>query len=140
MQPDYEPLDINVLVAEDNKMNMLILKRFFLKWKVNYQMAENGKQVLSLINEESNRFDLILMDLQMPVLNGYETTKVIRNMEDDAKANIPIIALTAFAQTDIKAKTKRYKMNGFMGKPFNPVKLYSLLKEYSNIALSKKVI
>ncbi|MGG6230486.1 ATP-binding protein [Tenacibaculum sp. SDUM215027] len=128
-QPDYEPITINVLVAEDNKLNMLILKRFFLKWNVKYKTAENGKEVLAIYKDFD--FDLILMDLQMPQLNGYETTKIIRALPDKKKANIPIIALTAFAQTDIKEKTRLHKMNGFMSKPFNPEKLYILLKSYS---------
>ncbi len=140
MQPDYEPLNINIIVAEDNKMNVLILKRFFLKWKVNYKLAENGQEVLQFFESPNFDFDLVLMDLQMPVLDGYETTKIIRNLPNNTKANTPIIALTAFAQTDIKEKTKKYKMNGFMGKPFNPVKLYNLLKSYSNDSLNEKVI
>jgi PAS domain S-box-containing protein len=140
MQPNYEPLNINVLVAEDNKMNVLILKRFFLKWKVNYKVAENGEEVLKFFERSNFDFDLVLMDLQMPVLDGYQTAKFIRNISDKSKANIPIIALTAFAQTDIKEKTKHYKMNGFMGKPFNPEKLYKLLKSYSNDALNEQVI
>ena len=130
MQPNYDPLNINVLVAEDNKMNTLILKRFFEKWKVTYEIAENGNGILHILENTDITFDVILMDLQMPELNGYQTTKIIRNMSNKTIANIPIIALTAFAQTDIKAKTERYKMNGFMGKPFNPVELYSLLKSY----------
>jgi len=138
MQPNYEPISINVLVAEDNKMNVLILKRFFAKWKVNFKIAENGEELLEILKKPNANFDIILMDLQMPILNGYETTKIIRNLEDKVKANIPIIALTAFAQTDIKEKTKRYKMNGFMGKPFNPVELYSLLKSYSKEVNNKK--
>lgn len=140
LQPDYQPLSINVLIAEDNKMNVLILKRFFIKWKVNYQIAENGKEVLHFFENPNFNFDLVLMDLQMPILNGYETTKIIRKLADESKANIPIIALTAFAQTDVKEKTKRYKMNGFMGKPFNPVELYSLLKSYSKESINKKAI
>ena len=68
----------------------------------------------------------------MPELNGYQAAKIIRNLSDQTKANLPIIALTAFAQTDIKEKTKLHKMNGFMGKPFNPSKLYELLKKYSS--------
>lgn len=137
-QPDYSPLNINVLVAEDNKMNVLILKRLFRNWQVNFIVAENGEQVLKLY--EDFDFDLILMDIQMPILNGYKTTSRIRNLKDKGKASIPIIALTAFAQTDIKEKTKRYKMNGFMGKPFNPEKLYKLLEFYSNQSLNKEVI
>uniref|UniRef100_UPI004048772C ATP-binding protein n=1 Tax=Mariniflexile sp. TaxID=1979402 RepID=UPI004048772C len=121
IQPSYEPLSINVLVAEDNKMNILILKKFFSNWKVNYEIAENGKELLEIYKKSD--FDLILMDLQMPVLNGYEATKRIRKLSNPTKANVPIIALTAFAQTDIRKKTERYKMNGFMGKPFNPIQL-----------------
>ncbi|RSC93140.1 ATP-binding protein [Tenacibaculum singaporense] len=128
-QPDYEPITVNVLVAEDSKLNTFILKRFFLKWNVKYKVAENGKEVLAIYKDFD--FDLILMDLHMPQLNGYETTKIIRALPDKQKANIPIIALTASAQTEIKKKTELYKMNGFMSKPFKPEKLYILLKSYS---------
>lgn len=138
MQPNYEPLSLNVLVAEDNKMNVLIIKRFFINWHVNFKIAPNGEELLSIY--ENSDFDVILMDLQMPLLDGYQTTKVIRNLPDANKASIPIIALTAFAQTDIKEKTRRYKMNGFLGKPFNPEELYSLLKFYSKVTTSKKAI
>lgn len=140
MQPNYLPISINVLVAEDNKMNILILKKFFSKWKVNFSIAENGNEVIQIMETSSVDYDLILMDLQMPKLNGYETTTIIRNMTNEVKANIPIVALTAFAQEDIKEKTKRYKMNGFMGKPFNPIKLYNLLKSFSKDTINKKVI
>jgi PAS domain S-box-containing protein len=135
---EYEPLHMNVLVAEDNKMNVLIMKRFLEKWKINYRIANNGKEALEHINNSEIDFNLILMDLQMPELNGYQTATIIRNLKDKTKANLPIIALTAFAQTDIKEKTKRHKMNGFMGKPFNPIKLYKLLKEYSNKSVIEK--
>ncbi|MGC1471662.1 MAG: ATP-binding protein [Psychroserpens sp.] len=139
-QIDYSPLNINILVAEDNKMNVLILQRFLEKWKVNYKIAPNGKEAIKLLQQSESDFDLILMDLQMPELNGYETTKIIRNLPDHHKSNLPIIALTAFAQTDIKAKTKLYKMNGFMSKPFNPIKLYSLLDSYSKQTCNVRVV
>ncbi|WP_203258054.1 PAS domain-containing hybrid sensor histidine kinase/response regulator [Hyunsoonleella ulvae] len=139
MQPVYKPLDVNVLVAEDNKMNVLILKRFFLKWQVNYVIAEHGEQVLDYFKAPDFNFDLVLMDLQMPILDGYKTTRIIRNMEDTVKANVPIIALTAFAQTDIKEKTQRYGMSGFMSKPFNPEKLYKTLQSYSKTNFKKNI-
>jgi CheY-like chemotaxis protein len=132
IQTDYEPLNMNVLVAEDNKMNVLIMERFLEKWKVNYKIAFNGKEALEYIQNSEVDFNLVLMDLQMPELNGYQTAEIIRSLEDETKANLPIIALTAFAQTDIKEKTKLHKMDGFMGKPFNPRVLYELLKKYSN--------
>ncbi len=129
MKTTFKPLKIRVLVAEDNKMNVLIIKKILSKWDIRYEIAENGQEVLDLLDR--NEFDIILMDLQMPVLNGYETTKRIRNLSND-KASIPIIALTAFAQTDIKEKTKLHKMNGFMSKPFDPSKLYTLLEFYTH--------
>ncbi|MBP0903433.1 ATP-binding protein [Mariniflexile gromovii] len=138
MQPNYEPLNINVLVAEDNKMNILIIKKFFANWKVNYEIAENGKELLDIF--EKRDFNLILMDLQMPLLDGYQTTSIIRKLPNPTKCNVPIIALTAFAQTDIKKKTQQYKMNGFMGKPFNPIKLYNLLKSYSIDTLNNQAV
>lgn len=128
MQPSFKPIKLKVLVAEDNKMNVLILKQFFVKWNIEYQLAENGQEALQIFKNED--FDVILMDLQMPILDGYQATKIIRNLPN-YKSQIPIIALTAFAQTDIKKKTKSYKMDGFMGKPFDPIKLYNLLKSYS---------
>ena len=139
-QIDYAPLNINVLVAEDNKMNVLIIERFFKKWNVNFKIAENGKEALEYIQSSGIEFDLVLMDLQMPEINGYQAAKTIRGLSDKTKANIPIIALTAFAQTDIKEKTKLHKMDGFMGKPFNPTKLYKLLKAHSKESLIRKVI
>ena len=128
----YKPLDINVLVAEDNKMNVLILKKFFANWDVTYTVVENGAEVLKEFEKETCEFDLVLMDLQMPIVNGYEATKGIRDLTDPKKANIPIVALTALAQTDVKEKTELHKMNGFMGKPFEPNKLYALLEVYSH--------
>lgn len=138
MQPDYNPLNIKVLVAEDNKMNVLILKRFFMKWQVTFDVAENGREVLGHL--EKADYDIILMDLQMPILDGYQTTKIIRNLTTP-KSKIPIVALTAFAQTDIKEKTVHYKMNDFLGKPFDPTKLYNILKSYGKAgnAYNKKL-
>ena len=130
LQPNYKPLNMNILVAEDNKMNVLILKRFFMKWKVHYSIAENGEEVLKYFEDPKFNPDVILMDLQMPKLNGYQTTKILRESQEKRVSEVPIIALTAFAQTDIKRKTEQYKMNGFLGKPFNPEQLYELIKSF----------
>ena len=129
--PIYTPLNINVLVAEDNRVNMLILKRYFIKWQVNYTIAENGEEVLKLLSSPNNDYDCILMDLQMPILNGYETTKIIRNLTDPEKSFTPIIALTAFSPTELKKEMEHYKFNGLISKPFNPKELYTVLKSYS---------
>lgn len=132
LKPVFRPLNIKVLVAEDSKMNILVLKKMFANWKVTVTFAENGAEVIKLFDTEVCDFDLILMDLQMPIMNGYEATKYIRELPDPKKANIPIIALTALAQTDIKEKTMQHKMDGFIGKPFEPSNLYSILDAYSH--------
>lgn len=139
IQATYLPLNINILVAEDNKMNVLMLKPFFTKWNITYKVAENGEEVLKYFDQEKFNFDLVLMDIHMPILDGFKATRIIRNLSNSQKANIPIIAFTAFAQTDVKEKTQRYGMNAFISKPFNPLKLYKILKAYTKSELQRGV-
>ena len=128
--PDGMPLKLKVLVAEDNDMNTLVLKKMLDKWEVDYTMTKNGKELIKVYNK--NDFDLILMDLQMPVMDGYQATATVRGMSKPQKAAIPIIALSAFSQEEVKEEAKAYKMDGYMTKPFNPNELYELLSFYSN--------
>ena len=127
---EVTPLQIRVLVAEDNEMNILILRKLFSYWDVQCEFVENGQQLLDVFNKMD--FDLILMDLQMPVMDGYESTKRIRSMSNNLKAEIDVIAVTASAQIDVKEKAEKYNMNGFLSKPINPSALYKLLEYYSN--------
>jgi len=126
----FVPLKIKVLVAEDNMINTLVLKKMFINWKVDYKLTADGKELLEAYKK--NDYDIILMDLQMPVMDGYQATKRIRTLKNDTKSKIPIIALTAFSQTEIMQKTKTYKMDGHMIKPFKPKELYKLLSFYSD--------
>jgi len=93
--------------------------------------AENGQIAIEKIQKEN--FDLILMDLEMPVMSGYEATNAIRKMDDEKKRSIPIIALTASAMLDIQKKIYSLGMNDFILKPFNPnelrKKLYNHLEK-----------
>lgn len=123
-----ERINLRVLVAEDNNLNALLLRKLFKKWEVTYKIAKNGAELLKIYEKED--FDLILMDLQMPILDGYETTRAIRKLDDDSKSMIPIIALTAFMKSEIQDKTERYKMNGYLSKPFNVNELHNLLSFY----------
>lgn len=128
--PSGTPLKLKVLVAEDNDINTLVLKKMLDKWDVEYTMTKNGKELLKIYNKED--FDVILMDLQMPVMDGYQATATIRGLSKPQKAGIPIIALSAFSQEEVKEEAKAYKMDGYMTKPFNPNELYELLSFYSN--------
>ncbi|WP_417876779.1 response regulator [Winogradskyella sediminis] len=124
------PIDIKVLVAEDNNLNALLLKKLFNKWNVDFVIAKNGEALLDVFKTDD--FNLILMDLQMPILDGYQTARVIRKMDDELKSNIPIIALTAFAEAEVGEKIARYKMNGYLSKPLKVNELHSLLEFYSH--------
>ncbi|MUU79631.1 PAS domain-containing hybrid sensor histidine kinase/response regulator [Winogradskyella endarachnes] len=123
-----QPINLNVLLAEDNTINILVMTKLLRRWQVDYQIAKNGQEALDL--HAAKDFDVILMDLQMPVLDGYETTKVIRKMNDSSKSTIPIVALSAFTKEEVKEKIERYKMNGYLSKPFDVNELHELLNFY----------
>lgn len=109
---------LKILVVEDNEINSFIAIKFLKSWGVSTELAENGEIALEMIN--SQEFDLILMDLEMPVMNGYEAANQIRKLNDPIKRKIPIIALTASAMLDVQKKIFNLGMNGFVLKPFNP--------------------
>ena len=112
---------LRVLIAEDNPVNVMLMKKLFSKWKIVPTIAENGERAVEIM--QYGNFDIILMDLQMPVMNGFDAAMEIRKMPDPAKANIPIIALTASALFDIKDQVTNAGMNGYIAKPFKPDEL-----------------
>lgn len=122
--------NIKVLIAEDNEVNKLLAKRMLEHWGLTYKTAHNGFEVLELINTED--FDVVLMDIQMPDKNGIDATKEIRNLTNEKKKNIPIIALTANA---LKGEEKKYEevgMNDFLTKPFKEKELFEVLQRVMN--------
>ena len=123
MMNDKLLIDKNILVVEDNELNQIVVSNFLKKWGAKYSIAGNGEVALNFL--ESKNFDLILMDLAMPVMNGYEATHYIRNKLASPVKSIPIIALTASAVIDVKRKTLRSGMNDYLQKPFRPYELLS---------------
>jgi signal transduction histidine kinase/ActR/RegA family two-component response regulator len=118
---------LKVLVAEDNLVNQKVMESFLRKWEVDATIVDNGLEVIEELKKTD--FDLILMDLEMPEMDGYEAATLIRKMEDSTKKNVPIIALTAAALSDVKEKVYSVGMNDFVTKPFNPVELRRKLSE-----------
>ena len=112
---------LKVLVAEDNPINQKVMESFLKRWKVDLTMVSDGEEAINEL--QNNKFDLILMDLEMPILNGYQAAAKIRTMEDSSKRKIPIIALTAAALNEVREKVYSVGMNDFVTKPFNPVEL-----------------
>ncbi len=116
----------HLLLVEDNKMNQLVAKKFLDKWKITFDIAQNGLEAVQKVKD--NEYDLVLMDLHMPEMDGYEATKQIREM-DDIKKDIPIIALSASTGPDAEERIANYGMNDFVAKPFNPKDLFNAIKQ-----------
>ncbi len=114
-----------VLIAEDNALNRIVAIKSMKEWGMEIDQCENGKEALELVKD--NDYDVILMDLQMPVMDGYEATRAIRRLDDPRKKNVPIIALTASALMDIRSQAKEYAMNDILIKPFKPDDLARML-------------
>ena len=111
---------LHVLLAEDNELNMEIAEFVLQNEGAEVSKAWNGEETVELFRKsESGEFDAILMDIMMPVMNGYEATKMIRSLDrEDAKV-IPIIAMTANAFTEDRLRAKEAGMNEHIAKPFD---------------------
>ena len=117
-----------ILVGEDSSV-ILNLTKSILSFE-NYQMkaAKNGKQVLDMLDKED--FDLILMDLNMPVLDGASCTKLIRNLEDTTKSKLPIIAITGNMNNYTMDEFRRLGFDDFIQKPLDYDKLLATVKKF----------
>jgi CheY-like chemotaxis protein len=109
-----------ILLAEDNELNQEIAVAVLEEAGFTTEIAENGQIALDMLQKApEGHYQLILMDVQMPVLDGYTATKMIRNLEDPALANIPILAMTANAFEEDRQEAIRCGMNGHIAKPIN---------------------
>jgi len=122
---------VKILIAEDNQINVILAKQYMKLWDVECDVAENGAVALKMVQTKS--YDIVLMDLQMPEMDGYETTIAIRKLPGEKFKNLPIIALTASAMLDIKDKAFIVGMNDYVSKPFNPNELYKKIASYTKI-------
>ncbi|MFT6797244.1 MAG: PAS domain S-box-containing protein [Maribacter sp.] len=126
---------VKILVAEDNKVNIMVIKKFLSKWHVDYDIAENGEIAFEMAKQ--NSYDLVLMDLQMPVMNGFTSCKLIKESSKSLNRNIPIYALSASTGADIKNEIKDNKIDGLISKPFNSNELHQKLSDIIKEARAK---
>ena len=119
----------HILVAEDNLMNQKYISSLLNKWEINYTIVIDGSKAVE--EAQKQLFDLILMDIQMPNMDGYEATNTIRNTEN-LNQKTPIIALTASAMPEQKIKAMEVGMNDFVTKPFTPNNLLNILQSFIN--------
>lgn len=119
---------VRVLLLEDNAVNVLVASQFLKSWDVTVDVAKHGVEGLTFIQKQ--QYDLVLMDLEMPVMDGFETTKRIRAGHSESNKEVPIIAITSSNSLDAWNKALNIGMNDFITKPFNPNELYKVLERY----------
>ena len=117
-----------ILLVEDNPVNVLVAKKFLTKWGAEVSHAENGQVAVDML--ENGIYDVVLMDLQMPIMDGYTATKEIRKFDKST----PIIALTASALIDEKDKAFNLGMNDYLTKPFNPNDLFGKIVKHTPVS------
>ncbi|MEL6629864.1 MAG: response regulator [Bacteroidota bacterium] len=129
---------LKVLVAEDNRVNRMIVGRFLKKWKIRADFVENGVEAVE--KAQADMYDVILMDLHMPEMDGMEATRLIKE-QDVHNREIPIIALTASTMTEDRTAAASVGMIDYIAKPFDPTDLFSKLNKYApeNITLATRL-
>jgi CheY-like chemotaxis protein len=127
---EQHPTNLTILLAEDNPINRKLTERFLkLKgWSVIH--AGNGEEVIRKYDE--NKVDIILMDIQMPEMDGYEAAARIRELEANSGKHVPIIALTAHALTNYREKSFASGMDDYLTKPINPEEMFRAIRKLSN--------
>ncbi|MEQ8906610.1 response regulator [Ekhidna sp.] len=113
-----------ILLVEDNQMNIMVAEKFLKKWELRVEVAHNGAIAVDMM--QNNKYDLVLMDLQMPVMDGYKATRKIRTFDEKT----PIIALTASALLKVRQDVIAAGMNDYITKPFDPSELRRKIAVY----------
>ena len=117
-----------ILLAEDNLLNQEIATAILHEYGMITEVAKNGMEAFDMVRDsESGYYDAIIMDIQMPIMNGYEATQAIRDLDDEKNKNIPIIAMTAHAFEDDRQLALKCGMNGHVAKPIEIPKLMDTL-------------
>ena len=118
-----------LLLAEDNELNREIACMLLSKYGFVIDTAENGQEAVDLVAASApDHYDLVLMDIQMPVMDGHEATRRIRNLKDKELAKVPVVAMTANAFDEDRKAAKECGMNGFISKPINMQEVVQALR------------
>jgi CheY-like chemotaxis protein len=112
--PEHNNRNFRILVVEDNPLNQKVVGMMIRNWGMLFDLCGNGRQAIEKIRE--TKYDLVLMDLQMPEMNGYEATSVIREKLGN---NVPVVALTAHESDEEREKCTASGMNAYVTKPIN---------------------
>lgn len=127
-----QKIKLKILVAEDYEINRILISELLSQFKIDYSFAINGQEAVDKV--KNNSYDLILMDINMPIMNGMEATQIIRN---DLGANIPIVALTANALEGDREKFLSIGMDDYLTKPIDMKAFEAILVKYSKKSYEK---
>lgn len=123
--PNFKP-DLKILIVEDNEINQGLMSRFLNEFHIEHFIAANGHEAIELIKNDN--FDLVFMDIQMPVMDGYSATQHIRKK---LKLDTPIVAMTANAMAGEREKCLALGMNGYLSKPVRARALINIINQFS---------
>ncbi|MCV9387104.1 hybrid sensor histidine kinase/response regulator [Reichenbachiella ulvae] len=134
---DIDPKDLtpklknkNILIVDDNEINLLMAEKFIKKWGMKCETVQSGHEAIEAVFNHD--FDLILLDLQMPEMDGYQTANTIRTFDDPRYSLIPIIAISADSYDNVKANIQQSHFDDFISKPFNPSDLLTMINRHIN--------
>ncbi|RYY90535.1 MAG: response regulator [Chitinophagaceae bacterium] len=119
---------MRILVAEDNQMNQQLIRHLMRQWQMDYLLVNNGREAVEALRREP--FAVVLMDIQMPEMDGYDATQAIRT---DLKLEVPIIAMTAHAMSGEKERCLSFGMNDYISKPIKEGELYAILHQHKQL-------
>ena len=117
-----------ILIADDQEMNLLLLKLILTRWKCRFDMATDGISAMELFNQYN--YDLVLLDQHMPGLSGIEVARQIRQDKDPVKAGVICLALTANISAEDEAAFRQVGFNGWLLKPFKEKEIYQEIMKY----------
>jgi signal transduction histidine kinase/DNA-binding response OmpR family regulator len=119
--------NFHILITEDNEANQSLLSHIFKNWNIRFDIANNGQEAIEKL--KVNEYNMVLMDIQMPVMDGYTAARKIRN---DLRSSIPIVAMTAHALPGEKEKCSSYGMNDYITKPVKQEQLRELINRFTS--------
>jgi PAS domain S-box-containing protein len=122
--------NLRILLAEDNPVNQKLAVHILERWGFTVSVANNGQEAVDIVKKE--KFDLVLMDVQMPVMGGYEATGIIREWEKTTGTHIPIIAMTAHAMKGDREQTLEAGMDDYVSKPVNQDTLFKVIEKLTS--------
>ncbi len=129
--------NFHILIAEDSEFTKVIIEETLKEKQYNYDIVDNGFEVMDRFRE--NHYDLVLLDIEMPGMDGFDTATRIRNIKDSEKSNVPLIALTSHKKDKIHEQLDDSGFNNHIHKPFKRIELLNVINEFRGLSTGKQI-